>query len=687
MRVWMCPSYTNHPNSNHTTQLPITPTTTLIPTSTTAMDSDTIVVKQRPKKPAAATKAKKNATVAPAAAAAAAAEKKPDIKKPAAETSKNYKTTPTAPATADKNPQTKGSTAEVPETPTRKRKSAAGRTLIRWDFEKDQLLLLALEFECSQKGISLPWQDAVQHVLPGATGQAAVQHLTKVRAYRQDRGQPVPPSSSKRRAARKGASVTPARKRSKIDQPGPETPQVPNTPASRMVFIKTPKNAKPGPSGIGKTQSTVKKTLRRRSARVNKIKEERDVDDSDGEWSPGKPRKGLTLLTSRSGLQVDDEATPATRLGASLRITEDINYGLPEVSDEEMEDDGDANEDDYEEGIPYMEDCEDYESDEFEDNYETREMPPPPKQVFRRSPTARDAYLIHAMDVEDPFSTFNYPEPSESDRSQYSAPLPDMSPVPRYNRFDQGYSNYAHPHDSASRGFGFGSYRPSSFDHTPTPYSSGGYNAQVVHGPATHNHPYHTFSRHPQDVAGTHPGYGYHGPPGGPGSSYNNYTHQPVGQDSRAGYNSFNTAQRAEPYNTVPPPPPKLEGVYLQPHPSFVPQPHPSFGPQPHPSFGPQPPPSFGPLPIHVQYNNVPPPYHGGPPNNYINPYSGPMHGPVPGHNGEIRRDFREEYPIGRVEELSDDALHQEWTHEEDDEEMSPGANGDPQFHRHALGY
>lgn len=81
--------------------------------------------------------------------------------------------------------------------------------------EKDQLLLLALEYECAKLGQPLPWDDAVKHVKEGASGQAVVQHLAKVRKYRMEMGQPVPPEPLKRRLpkprqlAGKGSKVLP----------------------------------------------------------------------------------------------------------------------------------------------------------------------------------------------------------------------------------------------------------------------------------------------------------------------------------------------------------------------------------------------------------------------------------------------------------------------------------------------
>ncbi|KAK0843777.1 hypothetical protein LTR03_008436 [Friedmanniomyces endolithicus] len=51
----------------------------------------------------------------------------------------------------------------IPQTEKPKRKSAAGRELVRWDPDKDQLVLLCVDHICGTQGIVIPWDKVAEH--------------------------------------------------------------------------------------------------------------------------------------------------------------------------------------------------------------------------------------------------------------------------------------------------------------------------------------------------------------------------------------------------------------------------------------------------------------------------------------------------------------------------------------------
>lgn len=108
---------------------------------------------------------------------------------------------------------------EVPKT----RKSSKGRKLLRWSrkssssecnsplltlmfvAEKDQLVLLCIEYIVGKEGVDLDWDAVAKEVEGFATGEAIKQHLSKLRAARVNAGQKVPPKLDRKTivAARK----------------------------------------------------------------------------------------------------------------------------------------------------------------------------------------------------------------------------------------------------------------------------------------------------------------------------------------------------------------------------------------------------------------------------------------------------------------------------------------------------
>lgn len=74
---------------------------------------------------------------------------------------------------------------------TKPRKSAAGRTLIRWSPDLDQQLLLALEAVVTEDEVKLDWNSVGEQMPQIMTGEAIKQHLAKVRTAREKVGMPV----------------------------------------------------------------------------------------------------------------------------------------------------------------------------------------------------------------------------------------------------------------------------------------------------------------------------------------------------------------------------------------------------------------------------------------------------------------------------------------------------------------
>lgn len=279
-----------------------------------------------------------------------------------------------------------GSTGQ-PTTASKKRKSAQGRQLIRWDckqifentyrctanrhvVEKDQHLLLCLEYECNRKGLQLPWDEAVQHIKQGATGQAAVQHLAKVRKYRQQKGQPVPPEPTKRRFSKKDGSS----KKRKADEDGDDDDdeQAFKGSVNRMVYQPISTNKTPKKSNVGRSRNTAgptkapnaKQPAPRRSTTKIKVEDSSETAtgneldataDSEDEFKPDmesptpkKKRGGQNRSRAKAGskscaaqadLKEESTVHELSGLRSRRKATEEVNYKEPEI-DEEHEEDG-----------------------------------------------------------------------------------------------------------------------------------------------------------------------------------------------------------------------------------------------------------------------------------------------------------------------------------------------------------
>ncbi|EAW06425.1 uncharacterized protein ACLA_081090 [Aspergillus clavatus NRRL 1] len=67
------------------------------------------------------------------------------------------------------------------------------RTLVRWDDDLDELLLLTVQSVCNKNNIKIPWAEVATTMGHNVSEGAIVQHLAKVRLRRLEAGKDVPP--------------------------------------------------------------------------------------------------------------------------------------------------------------------------------------------------------------------------------------------------------------------------------------------------------------------------------------------------------------------------------------------------------------------------------------------------------------------------------------------------------------
>ncbi|KNG89502.1 hypothetical protein ANOM_002263 [Aspergillus nomiae NRRL 13137] len=67
------------------------------------------------------------------------------------------------------------------------------RTLVRWDDNLNELLLLTVQSVCNNQSIRIPWSEVASTMKNNVTEGAIVQHLAKLRSRRVDAGKEVPP--------------------------------------------------------------------------------------------------------------------------------------------------------------------------------------------------------------------------------------------------------------------------------------------------------------------------------------------------------------------------------------------------------------------------------------------------------------------------------------------------------------
>ncbi|KAK5708865.1 hypothetical protein LTR17_020312, partial [Elasticomyces elasticus] len=139
--------------------------------------------------------------------------------------------------------------ASTPQGP--KRKSAAGRELVRWDPDKDQLVLLCLDYVSGMLGVAIPWDQVAE--LFGSllgktqiiTGEALKQHLSKLYKYRVDFNLVVPPKLDRTHRRKMDVGLSSV---NSTPTPAPTRRRAKTAAVKNVVKAKTP--SKPAGSGL-----------------------------------------------------------------------------------------------------------------------------------------------------------------------------------------------------------------------------------------------------------------------------------------------------------------------------------------------------------------------------------------------------------------------------------------------------
>ncbi|KAL4987116.1 hypothetical protein BDW68DRAFT_178176 [Aspergillus falconensis] len=66
------------------------------------------------------------------------------------------------------------------------------RTIVRWDDNLDDLLLLTIQSVCNTKSIKVPWDEVAKTLGRNTSEGAIVQHLAKIRSRRVEAEKEVP---------------------------------------------------------------------------------------------------------------------------------------------------------------------------------------------------------------------------------------------------------------------------------------------------------------------------------------------------------------------------------------------------------------------------------------------------------------------------------------------------------------
>ncbi|PYH70915.1 uncharacterized protein BO88DRAFT_478912 [Aspergillus vadensis CBS 113365] len=152
------------------------------------------------------------------------------------------------------------------------------RTLVRWDENLNELLLLTVQSVCNTKSVKIPWADVASTMGHNVTEGAIVQHLAKLRSRRVSADKAVPPP------LRRGATG--------MSKSAEETP-------TKSVADEEPKH-KAGPS--------------KTNASGPRGKPRHQHTSSDEEWVQGRPPRSRRLRKRRkSAVKVEESSSESEK--------------------------------------------------------------------------------------------------------------------------------------------------------------------------------------------------------------------------------------------------------------------------------------------------------------------------------------------------------------------------------------
>ncbi|XRM44239.1 hypothetical protein ABZX51_007385 [Aspergillus tubingensis] len=151
------------------------------------------------------------------------------------------------------------------------------RTLVRWDENLNELLLLTVQSVCNTKSIKIPWADVANTMGHNVTEGAIVQHLAKLRSRRVSADKAVPPP------LRRGATAIPKSE---------ETP------------IKSVADEESKPKGSSSKNNGSRSRGKPRDQNTS----------SDEEWVQGRPPRSRRLRKKRkSAVKVEESSSESEK--------------------------------------------------------------------------------------------------------------------------------------------------------------------------------------------------------------------------------------------------------------------------------------------------------------------------------------------------------------------------------------
>lgn len=162
------------------------------------------------------------------------------------------------------------------------------------------MILLHLQYECSQENVKLPWDKVAERMGEPVTTSSLLQHLAKVRERREEAGKPVPPPlprAKKRMLAKEGSDDD---KWEDDEKPPEKKPRVP-----KPNVIETTNRA----TGRGRSNSNADKGNKGKGAKLIIAKKEKGVDSKSAVTGIIKtePEEKSKLQETKSTLESDSE--------------------------------------------------------------------------------------------------------------------------------------------------------------------------------------------------------------------------------------------------------------------------------------------------------------------------------------------------------------------------------------------